>query len=50
MRRLLTAAFLFGTFAMSANATEEPSFETVATDGKVEVRQYDPIIVAETEV
>lgn len=50
MRRLLIAAFLFGTFAMSANATEEPSFETVAEDGKVEVRQYDPVIVAETEV
>ncbi len=50
MRRMLLAAAIFGAVAMTASATEEPSFETVTEDGKIEVRQYEPIIVAETDV
>ena len=50
MRRILLAAIVLGVFAMSASATEEPAFETVEQDGKIEVRQYAPLIVAETEV
>ena len=50
MRRVLFAALIFAGFAMTANATEEPDFETVVSDGSLEVRQYDPVIVAETEV
>lgn len=50
MRRVLFAALIFAGFAMTANATEEPDFETVVSDGSIEIRQYDPVIVAETEV
>lgn len=50
MRRILFAAIVFAGVAMTASATEEPAFETVASDGRIEIRQYDPIIVAETEV
>ena len=50
MRRILFAAFIFAGIAMTASATEEPEFETVTSDGHIEVRQYEPIIVAETEV
>jgi len=31
-------------------ATEEPKFETIAVFGSVEIRQYGPLILAETEV
>lgn len=50
MRPILFAVFLSAVFAMTANATEEPPYETVASDGRIEVRQYAPLIVAETEV
>lgn len=50
MRCVLFAALIFAGFAMTANATEEPDFETVVSDGSIEIRQYDPVIVAETEV
>lgn len=37
-------------FSLSARATEEPPHQTLVKDGKFEVRQYEPTIVAEVEI
>ncbi|MEO0606670.1 MAG: heme-binding protein [Pseudomonadota bacterium] len=46
---LLVAAFLL-VLPMSTSATEEPAHEIVVKDGKYEIRQYAPTIVAEVEI
>ncbi len=46
----LLAAITFGLIPMSANATEEPAHSVIVQDGKFEIRQYDPVIVAEVEI
>ncbi|MEO0449207.1 MAG: heme-binding protein [Pseudomonadota bacterium] len=50
MRFALLAAALVLALPMTANATEEPAHETLVKDGKYEIRQYEPTIVAEVEI
>ena len=49
MRFVLFALLALG-LSMSANATEEPPHQTLVKDGKFELRQYEPVIVAEVEI
>ena len=50
MRFALLAAALVLALPMTANATEEPAHETLVKDGKYDIRQYEPTIVAEVEI
>ena len=54
-RALLTSTFLLAALLLSlspvtAMATEEPKFEIVSKDGDFELRQYAPMVIAETFV
>jgi len=44
------AALLLGVLPVTAMATEEPKFDVVTKDGDIELRQYAPMVVAETFV
>jgi hypothetical protein len=48
--RLLICFFALFSLGSAAMAVEEPKFETVLQEAKFEVRQYAPLIVAETWV
>ena len=48
--RFIWLAFITLGFAMSATATEEPPHQTLVKEGKFELRQYEPTIVAEVEI
>lgn len=50
MRFALLAAALVLATPMTVSATEEPAHETLVKDGKYEIRQYEPTIVAEVEI
>ena len=50
MRYALLAAAIIAASPMTADATEEPAHETLVKDGKYEIRQYEPTIVAEVEI
>ena len=50
MRFALFVAACLALTPMTAKATEEPAHQTLVKDGKYEIRQYDPIIVAEVEI
>ena len=47
---VLQILFLLGLTPMTASATEEPAHTVLVEDGKFQVRQYEPTIVAEVEV
>ncbi len=49
MRFVLLAAAI-AVLPMTANATEEPPHSVLVKNGKFEIRQYDPTIVAEVEI
>ncbi len=49
-RALLLAVGLAFLFPVTAMATEEPKFEILSKDGDFELRQYAPMVVAETLV
>lgn len=54
-RTIVTATFLLVALLISvfpgiAMATEEPKFDVVSKDGDIELRQYAPMVVAETFV
>ena len=44
------AVVLLSLFPVCAMATEEPKFDVVTKDGDIELRQYAPMVVAETFV
>lgn len=48
--RFVLLASLAMVLAMSANATEEPPHQTLVKQGKFELRQYEPTLVAEVEI
>ena len=50
MRIAVLAAALLAAWPMTAHATEEPAHKTLVKDGKYEIRQYEPTIVAEVEI
>ena len=50
MRFALLIAAILSVLPMTAEATEEPPHETLFKDGKYEIRQYEPTIVAEVEI
>lgn len=52
MKRPSTLTTLLVTLLWTGNlmATEEPKFESLRTEGKIEIRRYVPVIVAETIV
>ncbi|GAB5456446.1 MAG: heme-binding protein [Henriciella sp.] len=50
MRYVLLIAAVLSVLPMTASATEEPPHETLVKDGKYEIRQYAPTIVAEVEI
>ena len=50
MRYVLLIAAIVSVLPMSAGATEEPPHQTLVKDGKYEIRQYEPTIVAEVEI
>ncbi|MEM6539433.1 MAG: heme-binding protein [Pseudomonadota bacterium] len=50
MRILLLAALVWIAQPFVAMAVEEPPYQTLVKDGKFEIRQYAPTIVAEVEV
>lgn len=50
MRFIVLATAILATLPMTANATEEPAHTTLVKDGKYEIRQYEPTIVAEVEI
>ena len=47
---LLLAAMIVSLLPVTAMATEEPKFEVLTKDGDFELRQYAPMVVAETFV
>jgi hypothetical protein len=47
---LLSTLLLGGCSVFGATAAEEPPFETIARDGRIEVRQYGELLVAQTSV
>ncbi len=50
MRFVVLIAAILSVLPMSAHATEEPPHQTLIKDGKFELRQYEPTIVAEVEI
>ena len=50
MRLAMFAAAVLVASPITASATEEPAHETLVKDGKYEIRQYEPTIVAEVEI
>lgn len=50
MRFVILAAVTALALPMSANATEEPKYEIVTEDDSMQIRQYEPVILAEVEV
>ncbi|NVK31508.1 MAG: heme-binding protein [Gammaproteobacteria bacterium] len=48
--RALLSIWLFASISLSARAIEEPSYTVLRQDDNIELRQYAPILVAETEV
>ncbi|NQY41140.1 MAG: heme-binding protein [Henriciella sp.] len=50
MRFALLIVTILSVLPMTAGATEEPPHQTLLKDGKYEIRQYEPIIVAEVEI
>lgn len=54
MKNIISAGvislLLSGCSVFGANVYEEPSFQIVATEGKVEIREYPSILVAQTTV
>ena len=50
MRFVLLSAALALTVPMMAEATEEPPHQTLVEDGRFEIRQYEPTLVAEVEI
>ena len=50
MRYALLIAAVLSLLPMTASATEEPPHLTLIKDGKYEIRQYEPTIVAEVEI
>ena len=50
MRTLLATLLTALLTIMPATATEEPEHTIIVKDGKFEIRQYEPLIVAEVEV
>lgn len=50
MRFALLAAAAIAVLPTTVSATEEPAHETLVKDGKYEIRQYEPVIVAEVEI
>lgn len=50
MRIALLIIALLGLLPMTASAVEEPAHDVVLKDGKYEIRQYEPILVAEVEI
>lgn len=50
MRYALLIAAVLSVLPMTAGATEEPPHQTLLKDGKYEIRQYEPTIVAEVEI
>ena len=50
MRYALLIAAILSVLPMTAGATEEPPHQTLLKDGKYEIRQYEPTIVAEVEI
>lgn len=47
---LLAAAIISVLLPLNADATEEPPHSVLLKDGKYEIRQYEPTIVAEVEI
>lgn len=50
MRFAMLAIIALAVAPTTANATEEPSYQTLVKDGKFEIRQYEATIVAEVEI
>jgi len=50
MRKLLLAAAVAAVSPMTAQATEEPAHAVLLQSGAYEIRQYEPMIVAEVEI
>jgi effector-binding domain-containing protein len=50
MRFAILAALTALVIPMSAKATEEPKYEVVTEDDQMQIRQYEPVILAEVEV
>lgn len=50
MRYVLLIAAILSVLPVTAGATEEPPHQTLVKDGKYEIRQYEPTIVAEVEI
>lgn len=50
MRLLFSLFFVLAVAPMSVSATEEPAHQILMQDGRFEIRQYDPMIVAEVEI
>ena len=50
MRYALLIVAILSVLPMRAGATEEPPHQTLVKDGKYEIRQYEPTIVAEVEI
>ena len=48
--RSLTAVVTLLLISGAAMAIEEPKYELVLQDGKISVRDYEPVVIAETEV
>ena len=46
MRFAILAALTALVIPMSAKATEEPKYEVVTEDDKMQIRQYEPVIQA----
>lgn len=50
MRYAKTLALTLALFSVMTHATEEPSHAVIQADGKIELRQYDVMLVAEVQV